>query len=188
MDPTLYFLSALGVATLVGLLLSGCAYLIIFQSPLFAHVNLEPTAINLELVNRTQSVNNSGEISSWGYWSIFCCVDLIWLLQPEIKGVGYWIWGWLVRVVGFRTGVRNFVGAGLGFWKSTFVFLDLGLLWGKFLGALVGHSLVCVVPGGDHFFLSCHSFHFFVLFFGSVEPQEVCWDILNWWVSPHHNK
>lgn len=64
MNPTLYFLSALGVATLVGLLLSGCAYLIIFQSPLFAHVNLEPTAINLELVNRTQSVNNSGEISS----------------------------------------------------------------------------------------------------------------------------
>ena len=63
-----------------------------------------------------------------------------------------------------------------------FIFLDLGLLWGKFLlvfwGALVGHTLVCSVPGGDHhFFFSCPSFCFSVLFFGSVEPQGVCWDV-----------
>jgi hypothetical protein len=45
------------------------------------------------------------------------------------------------------------------------VFLDLGLLEGSFffciLGALVGHTLVCSVPGGDLFFFPCHSFHFF---------------------------
>ena len=63
MDPMLYFLTVLGVATLIGLLLSGCSYLIVYHSSFFTHVDFEPTAINLELDNRTQSVNNCGEIS-----------------------------------------------------------------------------------------------------------------------------
>ena len=63
MDPTLYFLTALGVATLIGLLLSGCSYLIISRYWFSTGVNFEPTVINLELDDQTQCVNNCGEIS-----------------------------------------------------------------------------------------------------------------------------
>ena len=63
MDPTLYFLTVLGVATLIGLLLSGCSYLIISRYWFAIGVNFEPTVINLELGDRTQCVNNCGEIS-----------------------------------------------------------------------------------------------------------------------------
>ena len=92
-------------------------------------------------------------------------VDLIQLHWSEIKGVGYWIWGWLVGVVGFRTGVRNFIGAGLGFWESTFVFLDLGLLWGTFFGVLWLVTLWYVWFQGViiSFLLSFLSFLFFSL-------------------------
>ena len=110
----------------------------------------------------------------------FVVVDLIQLHWSEIKGVRYWIWGWLVRVMGFRTGVWNFVGAGLGFWESTFVFLDLGLLWGKFLvfwGALVGHSLVCMVLGGDHFFFLLSFLSFFLFFSLGVSSLRGCAEI-----------
>jgi hypothetical protein len=64
MDPTLYFLTVLGVAILIGLLLSGCSYLIVYHSSFFTHVDFEPNTINLELGDQTQSVNNCGEISS----------------------------------------------------------------------------------------------------------------------------
>ena len=43
----------------------------------------------------------------------FFVVDLVWSHQSEIKGVG-WDMGVTSRVVGFRTGVWNFTGAGLG--------------------------------------------------------------------------
>ena len=74
-----------------------------------------------------------------------------------------------------------------------FVFSDLGLLWGKFLlvfwGALVSHTLVCSVPGGDHysFFLSFLSF--FLFFSLGVSSLRGCVEMSRyWWVSPHHNK
>jgi hypothetical protein len=63
MDDTLCFLTVTGIATLIGLLLSGCSYLIVYQCLFFSHVDLDPTAINLELDNRFQNVNNCGEIS-----------------------------------------------------------------------------------------------------------------------------
>ena len=129
----------------------------------------------------------------WGNLSVrllihLFVVDPFQLHWSEIKGVGYWIWGWLVRVVGFRTGVRNFVGAGLGFWESTFVFLDLGLLWGKFFGVLWLVILWYVWFQGVIISFSLVIPFIFVLFFGSVEPQGVCWNI---WVvvslaTPQH--
>jgi len=51
MDPTLYSLTVLGVATLIGLLLSGCSYFIVYHTSLCTRVDFELTAINLELDN-----------------------------------------------------------------------------------------------------------------------------------------
>ena len=64
MDNTLYFLTVLGIAAFIGLLISGCSYLIVYHPSLFTHVDWEPNAINLELDHQTQNVNNCGEISS----------------------------------------------------------------------------------------------------------------------------
>ena len=74
-----------------------------------------------------------------------------------------------------------------------FVFLDLGLLEGSFFflfwGALVGHTLVCSVPGGDHyFFFSCPSFCFFCSFSLGVSSLRGCVEIFGyWWASPRHH-
>jgi hypothetical protein len=195
MNDTLYFLTVLGVATLIGLLFSGCAYLIIFHLSLFAHVNLE-------LNDWTQNANEYGEISLWGCWSIsckshsativFCCLclegfGLQFSLIDLVQSLWFEIQGWDIRYGGdlwscrFRTGVQNFVGARLGFGR----FLDLDLLEGSFIFGI----LRCL--GGSYFgmfsskgwlflfFLFLLSFLSFFLFFffGSVELQGMCWDI-----------
>ena len=76
------------------------------------------------------------------------------------------------RVMGFRTGVWNFVGARLGF--------DLGLLDRSFLFGILGcfgQSLFGYVQFQGVIVVSfpcCPSFLFFCYFFGHVKPQGVC--------------
>ena len=106
---------------------------------------------------------------------LLCCcwshlVALIW-----DQGGGILDMGVTCRVVGFRTGVWNFVGARLGF--------DLGLLDRSFLFGILGcfgQSLFGYVQFQGVIVVSfpcCPSFLFFCYFFGHVKPQGVCWDI-----------
>jgi len=74
------------------------------------------------------------------------------------------------RVVGFRTGVRNFVGAGfdLGLLYGSFSSWYFGVFWSVTLWYVQSQGVIVIS------FSLVIPFIVFLLFFGSVEPQGVC--------------